>query len=248
MKTEFVTWDNCLSEQTADLLYNTYVIEQKPLKWNHRGYGRFVFDITKQEHGQMVIQDLISREESPHYNRDHFADNVSVWIQCFVPGGVLPLHREFVRSVSTVYLNKDLWGDSKSGYMEWHEATEISRLYDEPIRKGIPRYNCGNYYINPDFESKEKIFNPWHRVSRNNAQYNRYSLQIFETTQENTDTAEIQDNMEMIKQGHLQAVGWDKAIATYPEDHHIFDYSAWHPEIISTWAIENAEIIEQMTI
>ena len=248
MTGEFVNWDSCLSETTAETLYKTYVADQKPLKWLHRGLGRFVFDLTHTNHGKLVIDDLIGRAGSPHYSRPHFVKNVSVWIQCFVPGGILPLHREYVRSVSTVYLNKELWSDTKSGYMEWHEATDIAKLYDEPVRKSLPRFNCGNYYVNPDFDSDEKIFNPWHRVHRNNASYNRYSLQIFETAHQNTDTTEIQDNMKMIADGNLQAVGWDKALANYPEDHHIFDYSAWHPEIISTWAKENAEIIAQMTI
>lgn len=247
MQTEFIEWENCLRIETAEKLWHDFVKNEKALPWNHRGYGRFVFDLSDSAYGREIKDDMISDESSPYYNNQHFAERCSIWIQCFVPGGVLPLHREYVRSVSTVYLTKKLWSDSKSGYMEWHESSEISSLYDEPYHKSLPRFNCGNYYINPNIDAEERIFNPWHRVHRNNSTFNRYSLQMFEPVKLDTKPGEIVDNMKMIEQGHLQALGWDKAIANYPEDHEIFDWSAWHPEILATWNKENADIIEYMT-
>lgn len=248
MKTEFTSWENCLREETAEKLYTDFVENEKPLPWSHRGYGRFVHDLTETSYGQAIKDDIIADPDSPYYGNQHYAERCSIWIQCFVPGGVLPLHREYVRSVSTVYLTKNLWQETQSGFMEWHEADTIGELFSKPRHQSLPKFNCGNYYINPDIDAEEKIFNPWHRVHRNNAKYKRYSLQMFEPVKVSTESTIIVDSLKMIEQGYLQIVGWDKAMDHFEDGHPIYDYSCWHPEIIQTWAKENKEIIDEMTL
>ena len=247
MKTKFNKWQNCLRPETAEKLYTDFVEREKPLPWDHRGFGRFVHDLTDTEYGQAVKDDITSDIHSPFYEDQHYAETCTEWIQCFVPGAVLPLHREYVKSVGTVYLNKTLWQETQSGFMEWYEAASIGELFDEPIHQSLPKFNTGNYYKNPDIDSDDKIFNPWHRVHRNNATYKRYSLQIFEPAMQGPE-AVVSNSTKMIEQGFLQVVGWDKATEHYPDGHSIYDYSCWHPEIMSTWQKENKEMIESMTL
>lgn len=248
-KIEFVPCDYpCLEEALAETLYEDFVVTERPLPWIHRGYGRFTYDLSDTQYGQAVKDTIINQPKSPVYGDKHFDERSSVWIQCFVPGAVLPLHREYVRGVYTIYLSKDIKPDDESGFMEWHEAQDINRLYDEPIHRISPTFNTGSYYINPDIDADQKIYNPWHRVHRNNGTSKRYSLQIFEPVHNNTQANNISDSNQMINSGHLQALGWDKALINYPEDHKIFDYSAWLPEILQTWQKENKDLIASMTL
>ena len=248
MKTKFEGWENCLTEETAEKLYTDFVENEKPVPWSHRGFGRFVHDLTDTVYGQAVKDQMITDPTSPYYNNQAWAQRCSIWIQCFVPGGVLPLHREFVRSVSTVYLSKNLWEETQSGFMEWHEQDEIDKLHSGKVHKSLPKFNTGNYYVNPDPDGADKVWNPWHRVHRNNATYKRYSLQMFEPVMEATKAIQIVDSIKMVEQGYLQVLGWDKAMEHYNEEHPIFDYSCWHPEIFHTWANDNKDIIESMTL
>ena len=240
----FEQWENCLSNELAEQLYDTYVENTPPITWTHRGTGRFTFDLTTMPIGQTILNELITRENSPWYQDTAFENDCAIWLQCFIHGGFLASHREKCKGVSTIYLNKQQHSGT-SGFIRWFENPEPNEMWndDEPVHISYPEFNCGNWWKPADDVA---VFNPWHYVHRNNDPWPRFSLQIFRA-ELISDKGQAINSMEMIQQGKLQIYRETTALEHYSEDNDVFGYGIWDPEILSTWAKNNAQIIEQMT-
>lgn len=240
----FEQWENCLSIELAEQLYDTYVENTPPITWTHRGTGRFTFDLTTMPIGQTILNELITRENSPWYQDTAFENDCAIWLQCFIHGGFLASHREKCKGVSTIYLNKQQHSGT-SGFIRWFENPEPNEMWndDEPVHISYPEFNCGNWWKPADDVA---VFNPWHYVHRNNDPWPRFSLQIFRA-ELISDKGQAINSMEMIQQGKLQIYRETTALEHYSEDNDVFGYGIWDPEILTTWAKNNAQIIEHMT-
>lgn len=243
---EFAHWNDCLSDELVEQLWSDYVDNTPSLKWTHRMLGRFTYDVTGQDIGKRILQELITRENSPWYQDTEFESDCAIWLQCFVPGSFLATHREKSKGVSTIYLNKQQMSD-ESGFIRWfeHKDPDIMWADDQPVHKQYPKFNCGNYW-KPSGTQGE--FNPWHYVHRNNETFDRFSIQIFREESFDDRFGVSIDAIDMLREGYLEIYQETTAKLHYPEDNDVFGYGVWHPEIITTWARENSDRIKQMTL
>lgn len=113
-----------------------------------------------------ITNHLFSNQNSPFYG-DKLIKNTDALVLKYLPGSVLPMHRDNTGYTFTIFLNKE-WTAEDGGQFVWQdEDTNILNVVQ-------PKFNCGVYYKNT---SGKKC--PYHGVPANLSQKNRIALQLF---------------------------------------------------------------------
>ena len=102
-----------------------------------------------------------------------------MYIQRFVPGSWLPVHRERCYGVLTIYLNPDEdWGPNDVGPKFVYYDTEDLNEFDAHRHEIDIHCNTGSVYM-VEKGTTEYGFNFYHGVELNKTDKSRYAIQMF---------------------------------------------------------------------
>ena len=243
----FHLYNNYLSENLLVKLQQTYMSDD--IKWTHRGAGRFFCYFPDDIHNE-ILEELYNNIDLPTYHNNKMMRDHHLYMQRFVPGSWLPLHREKTHGVLTICINDDEdWSeDNPAPNFVWYDTQDLSNIEEHEIIVPIKR-NTGSLFIVNDLYP---IFNPFHCVRINKSNTARYAVQMFfgpgfsevgtvpnnnsvgrSIPVENSDytVTARQQTKKSLENGYLETPGALTGV---------------HVEM-SQWAEENSEIIEKLT-
>ena len=172
----FRQYYNFLSAEVLKKVQDTYMTDD--LLWVHRNYGRFFIYLNDDDH-EAVLEDLYNNEGLPTYHNNRMMRNHHMYIQRFVPGSWLPLHREKCYGVLTIYLNpNEDWGAGEVGpKFVYYDTEDLNNLEGHRHEMDI-HCNSGNLYM-VEKGTTESRFNVYHKVELNETDNSRYAIQMF---------------------------------------------------------------------
>ena len=172
----FQQYREFLNEITLKKLQDTYMRDD--LLWVHRNYGRFFIYLNDDDH-ENVLEDLYNNENLPIYHNNRMMRNHHMYIQRFVPGSWLPVHRERCYGVLTIYLNPDEdWGPDKTGpKFVYYDTEDLNNLEEHRHEMDIT-CNTGSLYM-VEKGITDYGFNVYHAVELNETDKSRYAIQMF---------------------------------------------------------------------
>jgi len=172
----FHQYHNFLSADLLKTLQDTYMTDD--IKWTHRDFGRF-FCYFSEEHHEKIVSELYSNENLPTHHNNKMMRHHHMYLQRFVPGSWLPLHRERCYGVLTIYLNPDEdWTEDNPGPKFIYYGTQDLTNLDAHKKTYDIHCNSGTFFLTTD-ESKAPEYNPYHRVEYNETDTSRYAIQMF---------------------------------------------------------------------
>lgn len=148
------------------------------IKWVHRNFGRF-FVYLENQHHEAVLEDLYSNEGLPTYHNNKMMRHHHMYLQRFVPGSWLPMHRERCYGVITIYLNPDEdWNAENPGpKFVYYSTQDLHNLQNHEHTYDIG-CNTGTYFLT-NHQDQAPTYNPYHKVEYNESNTSRYALQMF---------------------------------------------------------------------
>ena len=234
----FEQYQNILSQDLLKELQDYYMRDE--LKWVHRNFGRFFIYFTD-EHHEAILEELYNNKNTPLYKNKKMMRRHHMYLQRFIPGSWLPLHRERCYGVLTLYLNPDEnWTeDNPAPKFIYYDTDDLDNLEEHKLSFDIP-CNSGTIFVTSDLNSAP-TYNMYHRVEYNESNNSRYALQMFfgpselssssygnYTNDNNKDTSADQ-TMNAIVSGALHVVNVGQLAKNSDE-----------------WIKDNAEIIERL--
>ena len=244
----FRSYNNYLSEGLLVKLQQTYMSDD--IKWTHRGFGRFFCYFPDDIHNE-ILEELYNNIDLPTYHCNKMMRDHHLYMQRFVPGSWLPLHREKTYGVLTICINDDEdWSeDNPAPNFVWYDTDDDNDdiLDGDEIIVPIKRNNGSLFIVNDLYP----IFNPFHCVQINKSNTDRYAVQMFfgpgfvelgtvpndntvgrsipVENNDYTNTAKQQTNKALVT-GYLETPGVLEMMPTMRQ-----------------WEKENSEIIERLT-
>ena len=93
------------------------------IKWTHRGFGRFFCYFPDDIHNE-ILEELYNNIDLPTYHCNKMMRDHHMYMQRFVPGSWLPLHREKTYGVLTICINDDEdWSeDNPAPNFVWYDT------------------------------------------------------------------------------------------------------------------------------
>jgi len=172
----FQQYHNFLTASVLKKLQDTYMRDD--ILWVHRNYGRFFIYLDNDDH-EKVLEDLYNNENLPIFHNNRMMRNHHMYIQRFVPGSWLPLHREKCYGVLTIYLNPDEDWDSENlgPKFVYYDTEDLNNLEEHRYEMDI-HCNTGNIYM-VEKGTTESQFNVFHKVELNETDNSRYAIQMF---------------------------------------------------------------------
>ena len=170
----FHSYDNYLSESLLVKLQQTYM--SADIKWTHRGLGRFFCYFSEEIHNE-ILDDLYNNSDLPTYHNNEMMRDHHLYMQRYVPGSWLPLHREKTHGVLTICINDDEnWSEDNPGpTFVWYDTQDLSNLKEHENVVPIKRNSGSLFIVNESYPS----FNPFHKVRLNKSITDRYAVQMF---------------------------------------------------------------------
>jgi len=172
----FKQYNNILSPELLKTLQDSYMRDD--IAWTHRNFGRFFVYLTP-EHHEEVLEELYSNESLPVYHNNKMMRHHHMYIQRFIPGSWLPLHRERCYGVLTMYLNPDEnWSaDNPGPKFIYYSTDDLTQLESHKHHYDIS-CNTGTIFMT-SMQDKAPEYNCYHKVEYNESETSRYGLQMF---------------------------------------------------------------------
>lgn len=172
----FKQYNNILSPELLKTLQDSYMRDD--IAWTHRNFGRFFIYLTP-EHHEAVLEELYTNENLPVYHNKKMMRHHHMYIQRFIPGSWLPLHREKCYGVLTMYLNPDEdWSaDNPGPKFTYYSTDDLSQLESHKHQYEIS-CNTGTIFMT-SLQDKAPEYNSYHKVEYNESETSRYGLQMF---------------------------------------------------------------------
>lgn len=172
----FQQYREFLNEITLKKLQNTYMRDD--ILWVHRNNGRFFIYLNEDDH-EAVLEDLYNNENLPIYHNNRMMRHHHMYMQRFVPGSWLPLHREKCYGVLTIYLNpNEDWNSENLGpKFVCYDTEDLNNLEEHKHEMDI-HCNTGTLYM-VEKGTTESQFNVYHKVELNETDKSRYAIQMF---------------------------------------------------------------------
>ena len=172
----FNQYHNVLSDELLKELQAYYMRDDH--EWRHRNFGRFFMYFTN-EHHEAILEELYSNENTPLYRNKKMMRRHHMYLQRFIPGSWLPLHRERCYGVVTLYINPDEnWNEDNPGpKFIYYDTDDLNNLEEHKFSYDIP-CNSATIFTTADPNSAPQ-YNMYHRVEYNESEHSRYALQMF---------------------------------------------------------------------
>ena len=253
----FKQYHNFLSDEVLKKVQDTYMTDD--IDWVHRNYGRFFIYLNEDDH-EAVLHDLYNNNpDVPTYHNNRMMRNHHMYIQRFVPGSWLPVHRERCYGVLVIYINPDEdWGPNNVGPKFVYYDTEDLNEFDAHRHEVDISCNTGAVYM-VEKGTTEYGFNVWHGVELNKTDKSRYAIQMFfgpgvlSTTQDPRQQFQLvptqqKQKSSIINQAHTygdtKVNQTERAIMTGTLD--VADIDGYTMGV-EEWNKNNPEIIERLT-
>lgn len=172
----FKQFKDFLSADLLKTLQDDYMRDD--IKWTHRNFGRFFCYLENDVH-ERVLDELYNNENLPVFHNNKMMRHHHMYLQRFVPGSWLPLHREKCYGVLTIYLNPDEdWSEENPApKFVYYETQDLHDLENNKLTYDI-HCNSGTFYLTGD-SSNAPEYNAYHKVEYNESNNSRYALQMF---------------------------------------------------------------------
>lgn len=195
----FTQHQNFLSPELLTRLQEGYMRDD--IKWTHRSFGRFFSYLDAELHDD-ILEHLYYNKELPTYHNKKMMRYQHMYLQRFVPGSWLPLHRERCYGVITIYINPDEdWSEDNPGPKFVYYNTQDLNNLEEHRREYSINYNTGTFYITSD-QSGAPQYNPYHKVEYNKSVTSRYALQMFFGPSEHSSGASMTGDVSYKNHGY----------------------------------------------
>jgi len=172
----FEQYHNFLSAELLKTLQDTYMNDQ--VRWTHRDFGRF-FCYFNENHHEQIVEELYNNENLPTYHNNKMMRHHHMYLQRFVPGSWLPLHRERCYGVLTIYINPDEdWNENNPAPKFIYYTTQDLHNLEAHKNSYDIHCNSGTYFLTTD-DSKAPEYNAYHKVEYNESNTSRYAVQMF---------------------------------------------------------------------
>ena len=170
----FKQYHNFLSPELLKTLQESYMRDD--IQWTHRNFGRF-FLYLEAEHHDQVLDELYYNKTLPTYKNNKMMRHHHMYLQRFVPGSWLPLHRERCYGVLTIYINPDEdWNAQNPAPKFIYYSTQDLHNLEEHKHEYDIWCNSGTYYMTDENDPR---MNAYHKVEYNESDKSRYAIQMF---------------------------------------------------------------------
>jgi hypothetical protein len=165
--------DNDLAQHLSDRYSNTHYAD-----WKMRACGRYIAFLEPGD-AEDYLEALYFMKDGPFYKNKKMMRNAHIYLNGFAPGSILVDHREKSIGGCSYYLTdmptgggNIMWFDSDEQQQQY--ATDYESLIDNNVSAEFNKaVTWGGNSVS------EPIFNPWHRITKNNSDVFRVSIQMF---------------------------------------------------------------------